>query len=1697
MFNQTQVQKRTSLSLFFLLFSIFAQAQITSNFSVNNESWTYFDPSTGGTFSPAYSATNGNPGGDISVTASTALAGYYWITPSKFLGNLSSSYNHNLTFDIKVSALGTDNSVADVILVGGGLTLTYQLPAKPTAGVWTSYSVPLIETQWNNGCPTCAVVNQVQMKQALASVTQLKIRLKYATSVFAPYVSQIDNVVLNKLSLGAPPIITSFAPTSALAGTSVTITGLNFNSTASQNIVYFAGMKATVTSASTTQLVVKVPNSACVGKITVINATSGLEGSSNLNFNPLFDNNSDFGSRIIPSTFKPGYFTQLSLGNNSNGSGNTDKGDFNNDGWVDLVATETSSKSIFVYQNLGSGVVNASSFGTPLQLNTGLSYLSELQVADFDNDGKLDIAASVEGTFVGVNAGYFAVFRNTTVGSTISFASPLYFQQPYNSTVITAQADLDGDGLVDLIGGTGSSGSYIWVCQNQSTPGNIDFAYGIALGTSSSYLSIAPGDLDGDGKIDLALYGYFSTNIYIYQNSSAGGTISFNVPFTVTASSGSGNGGIYATDLDADGKLDLAYANYNNGNLFIRKNNYSSGVFDATAFGAELVFTSQLSHPTGIRSCDVNGDGKSDVVIGGSSDLAVFQNVGTGSLSSSSFLAGIMFQCSVTGSLDYFTTPTIADFDGDNKAEIILEYTNSASPSNEKGIYIFHNESFQPPQITAVNPSSATSGSTVTVTGNYLYTKNTTPQMSGVGIITAASNVSNTSLQISTPTGFSDNRISATLHGLQTFSPTQFYTQLNNGAGGAVNSSTFGASVDFNLSSFAANPGLAVADYDQDGKPDVVIDDNGTAKIYANTISSAGATITSGSFTISASTLNSAAHLRATDLDGNGIQDIVTTGSVFAGQGLSPNPISFSASAFTSVNNANQILVNHDFNLDGKPEIAISNTSGQIQVFENFTNTGAPFVYSGGLGSLSTTPLTYANAGTVVGLTAADFDGDGFEDIAYALYGTISGMNILLNAGQRQIMTSSQFTGPTNFPSLLTPQYITTADFNGDGKMDIAIGYSSTSAFISVYQNTSTVGSLSFTRQDFASPAFCNGIEVGDIDGDGKPEIVTINNPSGTNGSFSIYRNISSSGLISFSTAVTFSLSTTVPKILALADVNLDNKTDIIISRTGATSATLSIFQNFISFPTLSISQQPTSSYSVCNGAAPTLSVAASGTTNVAYQWQVLNPSSGVYNDLTNTGGYSSVSTSSMTINSAGNFGAGTYRCKITGDFAAPVYSNTVSFTVNIIPSAPTAADVNFCPPNTATLTASGGSNGQYLWYDQSGLIISGQTNATYTTQSISSTTSYLVAITNGSCTSAQTSVKAVAQSVPSAPTANNVNFCAPNTATLLATGGSSGQYLWYDQNGLISGQNNSSYTTPSISSTTSYSVAINNGFCISAKTNVNAVAQSIPSSPTASDVSFCPPNTVALSASGGSNGQYLWYDQSGLISGQTNGTYTTPSISVTTSYSVAVSNGFCTSAKTNVRAVVSTSGCSAPVITSEPLSTQVGGKITVDLKPLISTPNSTLDLTSLQIVLPPSSGATATIDNNGILTITYTSVSFSGTENITIKACDVSHNCTQQQFGIEVVGDIEIFNGVSPNGANPKFIIQYIELLPETKDNKVYIFDRWENMVWHGTNYDNTSVVFTGNNDSGNVLPSGVYFYKIEFVGGRSTKTGFISLRR
>ena len=222
-----------------------------------------------------------------------------------------------------------------------------------------------------------------------------------------------------------------------------------------------------------------------------------------------------------------------------------------------------------------------------------------------------------------------------------------------------------------------------------------------------------------------------------------------------------------------------------------------------------------------------------------------------------------------------------------------------------------------------------------------------------------------------------------------------------------------------------------------------------------------------------------------------------------------------------------------------------------------------------------------------------------------------------------------------------------------------------------------------------------------------------------------------------------------------------------------------------------------------------------------------------------------------------------------------------------------------------------------------------------------------------------------------------------------------------------------------------------------------------------------------------------------------TNITTSVPSGATTGKISVTVGGNTATSA---TDFVVTTPGGTV-TINTETLGSRIGGTITKDLVPLITTLNNNLDISSISIIVPPPSGAVASI-SSGILTIDYTNIPFSGRESILIRACDMDDNCTTQPFEIEIAGDIIVYNAVSPDGKNPEFRLEYIDLFPDTQKNTVYIYNRWGDEVFSTTNYDNVMHVFKGLSFKGDRLPSGTYFYKVVFARGRKTMTGYLELR-
>ncbi len=157
----------------------------------------------------------------------------------------------------------------------------------------------------------------------------------------------------------------------------------------------------------------------------------------------------------------------------------------------------------------------------------------------------------------------------------------------------------------------------------------------------------------------------------------------------------------------------------------------------------------------------------------------------------------------------------------------------------------------------------------------------------------------------------------------------------------------------------------------------------------------------------------------------------------------------------------------------------------------------------------------------------------------------------------------------------------------------------------------------------------------------------------------------------------------------------------------------------------------------------------------------------------------------------------------LTYQSASGCQSNLVPVTVTVNPlAAPTTNTPTISCGSIANITASG--TGTITWYSNSTLTTQLGTGNNYTTPNLSTSTTYYLTATSGSCVSSSTPVTVNVNPLQ-APTINgNTNICLGNSTTLTATGGNN--YTWYsNSNGTGVLGTGGSYTTPSLSTNTTY----------------------------------------------------------------------------------------------------------------------------------------------------------------------------------------------------------------------------------------------------------------------------------------------------
>ncbi len=544
-----------------------------------------------------------------------------------------------------------------------------------------------------------------------------------------------------------------------------------------------------------------------------------------------------------------------------------------------------------------------------------------------------------------------------------------------------------------------------------------------------------------------------------------------------------------------------------------------------------------------------------------------------------------------------------------------------------------------------------------------------------------------------------------------------------------TDSFTEDTSVPFRSVTFSSS---AFADVDSDGDQDVLITGFDNNERISNLYLNDG----TGTFTEDLNAgIDGVSHsaVAFADVDGDDDPDLLITG----GTGSGSSPSSRIATLYLNDGSGKFTPTSNPFEGVYIGSIAFSDVDGDTDLDVLITGLNST--------NIATSKL-YLNNGTGIFTedTSVPFPGVLYSSVAFADVDGDDDQDVLItgNSGSSRISKLFLNNGSGTFTenasaSFIAVQYgaVAFADIDGDNDQDILITgqYSNANSTSRLYLNDGS-GVFTFKSTGFIS-VYHSSIALSDIDLDGDPDVMINGISTNIVGSQLSFND----GNADFPATMLFDEAPYGS--VNFADVNDDDKPDLLITGSGIAKLYLNAIE--VTKPVITIDSQPIDIQD-CEGTNVSFSVAASGTSNLKYQWQ--EDQGNGFSNLTDGGSVNGSLANQLIISNIqlvmDNF---QYRCVISGDNADDVISTITFLNVTSIPTPPSSIDNTGCTSESIVLMASGGSDGKYRWYQAptGGTAISGEVNNSYTTPTLTVTTSYYVSVTNGICESARTEVVA------------------------------------------------------------------------------------------------------------------------------------------------------------------------------------------------------------------------------------------------------------------------------------------------------------------------------------------------------------------
>jgi len=353
------------------------------------------------------------------------------------------------------------------------------------------------------------------------------------------------------------------------------------------------------------------------------------------------------------------------------GPGSFAFGDVDGDGDVDVLVGDSffGSPGISVLKNNGD-----QTFAAPVYYAAALNeVVGEVALSDFDADGDLDAFATIRGDFDQMTK--IKVWRNNGNGM---FSSPVEFATGQGPVGIVI-ADFTGDGKLDVVTANYGGSSISILRHNGLTGNSAGFLPPVSFSTGNRAEKIAAADVNGDTILDVVVGGQvgsgFAASLAVIINSGNG---VFSPPVAYDAAPGGrfGSTAVALADLDNDGDVDLIgggdYENgsVDNGAVTTRRNN-GNGTFGSAEI---IMFANFVSMPKKLTTGHVNSDGLVDIVAAVPSGRAIEGFVVVNSNGSGGFNTPVYYEAS-----QQTFDAAIIDLDNDGDGDVITLANSSAA----------------------------------------------------------------------------------------------------------------------------------------------------------------------------------------------------------------------------------------------------------------------------------------------------------------------------------------------------------------------------------------------------------------------------------------------------------------------------------------------------------------------------------------------------------------------------------------------------------------------------------------------------------------------------------------------------------------------------------------------------------------------------------------------------------------------------------------------------------------------------------------------------------------------------------------------------------------------------------------------------------------------------------------------------------